>query len=99
MTIPSAFEVVDQAGHAWPLSPHDYYALNGQLSLVFDEPLPPGHYSLLNSSSDGLKDLAGWHAPRIAIRNPCQLDSPAQSLGHGSRLPGYRLALATRRSC
>ena len=60
MTIPSAFEVVDQAGHAWPLSPTTYYAPNGQLSLVFDEPLPPGHYSLLNSSSDGLKDLAGW---------------------------------------
>ncbi len=60
MTIPSAFVVVDQSGHLWSLSPTPYNAGNAQLNLVFAQPLPAGQYRLLNSSSDGLKDLAGW---------------------------------------
>ena len=56
----SAIWVVDQSGHTWFLTPTSYDASLAQLSFVFDQPLPPGQYTLFNSSSDGLKDLAGW---------------------------------------
>jgi len=56
----SAFWVVDQSGHTWFLTPTSYDASLAQLSFAFDQPLPPGEYTLFNSSADGLKDLAGW---------------------------------------
>ncbi len=56
----SAIWVVDQSGHTWFLTPTSYDASLAQLSFVFDQPLPPGEYTLFNSSADGLKDLAGW---------------------------------------
>jgi hypothetical protein len=56
----SAFWVVDQSGHAWFLTPTSYDASLAQVSFVFDQPLPPGRYTLFNSTSEGFKDLAGW---------------------------------------
>ncbi len=55
----SAFWVVDQSGHTWFLTPTSYDASLAQMSFAFDQPLPPGEYTLFNSSADGLKDLAG----------------------------------------
>ena len=99
MTIPSAFVVVDQSGHLWSLSPTPYNAGNAQLNLVFAQPLPAGQYRLLNSSSDGLKDLAGWSpvCAGIAARDPCNLDSSGQHSTRGSGLSGYSLALTAKR--
>jgi len=56
----SAIWAVDQSGHTWFLTPTSYDASLAQLSFVFDQPLPPGTYTLFNSSATGLKDLAGW---------------------------------------
>ncbi len=56
----SAIWVVDQSGHSWFLTPTSYDASLAQMSFAFDQPLPPGEYTLFDSPSDGLKDLAGW---------------------------------------
>ncbi len=55
----SAIWAVDQSGRTWFLTPTGYDASLAQMSFVFDQPLPPGEYTLLNSSVTGLKDLAG----------------------------------------
>jgi len=56
----SAIWVADQSGHTWFLTPTSYNASQAQVSFVFDQPLPPGKYSLFDSTSEGFKDLAGW---------------------------------------
>lgn len=56
----SGIWVVDQSGHSWFLTPTSYDASLAQMSFAFDQPLPAGEYTLFNSPSDGLKDLAGW---------------------------------------
>jgi hypothetical protein len=55
----TALEVVDSSGQVWPTTAADYKVGNAQLTLVFDEPLPAGHYSLIVPSQGGLTDLAG----------------------------------------
>jgi hypothetical protein len=56
----SAIWAADQSGHTWSLIPTSYNASLAQVSFVFDQPLPPGQYTLFNSPSVGFKDLAGW---------------------------------------
>jgi hypothetical protein len=55
----TALTVVDASGGSWPITALDYQASNDQLSLVFNEALPPGSYSLIVPSPGGLTDLAG----------------------------------------
>ena len=55
----SALRVVDQSGNDWALTPSTYQESQGQVSFVFDQPLPPGRYSLVDSAAGGLTDLAG----------------------------------------
>ena len=56
----SALWAVDQSGNTWFLTPSSYQESLAQVGFVFDQPLPAGRYTLFNSSTEGLKDLAGW---------------------------------------
>ena len=64
----TSLEVVDTSGKSWPITAETYQASNAQLTLIFDEPLPPGEYSLLVPSAGGLTDLAGESV--VAIGEP-----------------------------
>src|SRR5271157_2437017 len=49
--------VQDASGKAWPVTPSSY---NGsQVSFVFNQPLPPGQYTVVVPPSGGLADLTG----------------------------------------
>ena len=50
---------VDQAGKSWALTPISYSETQCQVSFVFDQPLPPGQYTLRLPATGGLTDLAG----------------------------------------
>jgi hypothetical protein len=54
----TALEVVDSSGQVWPFTPEGYDVTSARLNLVFNQPLPAGHYSLLLPSQNGLTDLA-----------------------------------------
>ncbi len=54
-----ALQVVDQTGKVWTITPSAYVEANDQFSFVFDQPLPPGHYSLIVPTTHGATDLAG----------------------------------------
>jgi hypothetical protein len=85
----TALKVVDSSGRVWPTTSLDYRVQNARLTLVFDEPLPAGHYSLIIPSPGGLTDLselpvtapgepagvlASWNvAPPIGPSNPNNL--------------------------
>ncbi len=56
----SAFWVVDQSGRTWAVTATSYNESQARLNLAFNQPLPPGQYTLYDSPSHGLKDLAGW---------------------------------------
>ena len=64
----TALEVVDSSGQVWPVTAEEYQPSNAQLTLIFDEPLPAGQYSLIVPSSGGLTDLAG--EPVVAPGEP-----------------------------
>ncbi len=55
----AGIQVVDQSGKDWALTLSGYQESLGQVSFIFNQPLPPGRYTLLDSSSSGLTDLAG----------------------------------------
>jgi Bacterial pre-peptidase C-terminal domain len=55
----TAIEVVDSSGRIWPVTAETYQTSDAQLTLIFDEPLPPGQYSLIVPATGGLTDLAG----------------------------------------
>jgi hypothetical protein len=57
----TALSVVDSWGRTWPISYMDPDDQSSQdsLSFLFDEPLPPGNYSLVVPTQGGLTDLAG----------------------------------------
>jgi methionine-rich copper-binding protein CopC len=63
-----ALQVVDASGQIWPITAENYQVENAQLTLIFDQPLPAGVYTLVTSSEDGLNDLAGL--PVVAAREP-----------------------------
>ncbi|HKM53823.1 MAG TPA: hypothetical protein VJY33_10465, partial [Isosphaeraceae bacterium] len=52
---------VDQSGHIWYLTPDSYLENQGEVGFVFDQPLPPGQYTLINliNSAGGIVDLVG----------------------------------------
>jgi hypothetical protein len=52
---------VDQSGHVWNLTPDSYQESQAEVGFVFDQPLPPGQYTLINSAP-GIVDLGG-HPP------------------------------------
>jgi len=55
----TALDVVDSSGQVWPITPLVYQVASDSLTLVFDQPLAPGNYSLILPSAGGLTDLAG----------------------------------------
>ena len=64
----TALEVVDSSGQVWPITAESYEVTNAQLTLIFDQPLPAGTYTLIDSSPGGLTDLAGL--PVVAPGEP-----------------------------
>jgi hypothetical protein len=54
-----ALQVVDQTGKVWQITPSAYSESTDQFSFLFDQPLPPGHYSLIVPTKNGATDLAG----------------------------------------
>jgi hypothetical protein len=55
----TALKVIDSSGREWSITAEGYQVQNAQLTLVFDQPLPEGHYSLVMPALGGLTDLAG----------------------------------------
>ncbi len=53
-----ALWAVDQSGHIWNLTPDSYQENQGEVGFVFDQPLPSGQYTLINSAG-GILDLGG----------------------------------------
>jgi hypothetical protein len=64
----TALDVVDSTGRIWPITAQDYQVSGDRLTLVVDQELPPGNYSLIVPSSAGLTDLAG--VPVVAPGEP-----------------------------
>ncbi len=52
-------EVVDQNGRAWPVTCVGYSEASSQLTYIFQNQLPAGHYAIRLPRSGGLTDLAG----------------------------------------
>ena len=59
--------VYDASGLAWPITLSSYQV--NQVSFVFDQPLPPGQYTVVIPPSGGLTDLIG-RAPVSSGQNP-----------------------------
>jgi len=55
----TALKVVDSSGRVWPITAEQYQVTDARLTLIFDQPLPAGQYSLVLPSQGGLTDLAG----------------------------------------
>ena len=55
----TALEVVNSSGRDWPTTAVEYQTSTNTLSLLFDEPLPAGSYSLVEPARGGLTDLSG----------------------------------------
>ena len=51
--------VYDASGKAWPMTLSSYDGSQCQVSFVFDQPLPPGQYTVVVPPSGGLADLTG----------------------------------------
>ena len=51
--------VYDASGKAWPMTLSSFEASQCQVSFVFDQPLPPGQYTVVDPPSGGLADLTG----------------------------------------
>src|SRR5208337_1444811 len=51
--------VYDASGKAWPTTLSSYDGSQCQVSFVFDQPLPPGQYTVVVPPSGGLADLTG----------------------------------------
>ncbi len=92
----TALTVVDAAGRTWPISYVDYQASQDRLSLIFNEALPEGSYSLVVPSQGGLTDLsgrlvtgpAGHSAGVLASWNVSEFDGPTDSSNLGVLWPG-----------
>lgn len=56
-------EVLDQNGRAWPVVASGYSEADARLTYLFNDALPPGHYTVSLPEQGGLVDLAG-HAPQ-----------------------------------
>ncbi len=66
--------VYDASGKAWPTTLSSYDGSQCQVSFVFDQPLPPGQYTVVVPPSGGLTDLIG-RAPVSPGPNPGVLAS------------------------
>ena len=51
--------VYDASGKAWPTTLSSYDGSQCQVSFVFDQPLPPGQYTVVVPPAGGLEDLTG----------------------------------------
>src|SRR5271166_4016881 len=61
--------VCDASGKAWPTTLSSYDGSQCQVSFVFDQPPPPGQYTVVVPPSGGLADLTG-RAPVSPGQNP-----------------------------
>jgi hypothetical protein len=83
----TALDVIDSSGHIWPVTAEGYQSNDAQLTLVFDEPLPAGRYSLIVPASGGLTDLAG--EPVVATGQPAGvLANWTVTSATGPKIPG-----------
>ena len=91
----TALDVVDSSGQVWPVTAEDYQPTDAQLTLIFDEPLPAGQYSLIVPASGGLTDLAGRAGRRCGRTRgrAGELDRRERHRAEVSRRPGRPLAL------
>ncbi len=64
----TALQVVDSSGQVWPITAESYQVTDAGLTLIFDQPLPAGVYTLMTSAQGGLSDLAG--TPVVAPGEP-----------------------------
>ena len=64
----TALEVVDSSGQIWPITGESYQVTDARLTLIFDQPLPAGVYTLISPAHGGLNDLAG--TPVVAPGEP-----------------------------
>jgi len=64
----NALELVDSAGRIWPITAESYAISQHELTMIIDEPLPGGTYSLISPPDDALTDLAG--RPVVAAGEP-----------------------------
>jgi hypothetical protein len=55
----TALDVVDSSGHVWPITAEDFQVNGDRLTLIFDQALARGNYSLIDPAAGGLTDLAG----------------------------------------
>jgi len=63
-----SLELVDAANVVWPITAESYNIGQHELTMIIDEPLPGGTYSLISPTGDPLTDLAGQ--PVIAPGEP-----------------------------
>ncbi len=94
----TALDVVDSSGQNWPVTAESYQPNDAQLTLIFDEPLPAGQYSLIVPASGGLTDLAG--VPVVATGEPAGVLASwtvARRRAEATQRPGRPLALEGRR--
>ena len=90
-----AVVAVDQAGKSWALTPISYSETQCQVRFVFDQPLPPGQYTLRLPATGGLTDLAGRApvAPRLHPGGPRLLDRRRAKLALQPERSGSPLAV------
>jgi hypothetical protein len=82
-----ALELVDSPGHDWPITAESYDTSQHELTMIIDEPLPAGTYSLISSPDDALSDLAGQ--PVLAAGEPAGvLATFSVTAPSGSSIPG-----------
>ena len=55
----NAIEVVDQGGHVWPVTAVNYIESEASVSFLFNNPLPPGDYTVRLPEQGSLVELAG----------------------------------------
>ena len=97
--VQGAIEVVDQGGQVWPLTAASYSEVDARISFLFDNPLPPGDYTVRLPAPGGLVDLAGLSpvAPgqRVGVLGTFSVKSnetPGVADDLGALLPNAALA-------
>ena len=85
--VENALNLVNSAGRIWPITAGSYDTSQYQLTMIIDEPLPAGTYSLVSPPDDALSDLAGQ--PVIAPSEPAGVLATFTVAAHGgSSIPG-----------
>jgi hypothetical protein len=73
-TLNQGIEVRDEQGQTWPVQASGYDEAGARVSYLFEQPLPPGHYTVDLPAQGGIVDLAGL-SPVAPGEPPGQLGS------------------------